>query len=239
MTGMLASINSLAEARMILSFDVDIIDLKQPARGALGALDTELVRDIVNYIAGRKPVSATIGDLPLRAEIVSPVITSMAEAGVDFIKIGFFPGDDWLVCLPTLSHLAAELRLIAVLFADCNPDFSIVPHLAQAGFSGVMLDTMEKSQGSLTDLLSGSMMANFIHQAKHHHLLSGLAGSLKINDIPALLPLQTDYLGFRSALCYKHHRVAELDAVEISKLLRVFKHPSNLSTSPALSCIAD
>lgn len=238
MTRMLASVNSIAEARMVLSFNVDIIDLKQPAHGALGALDAALVRNIVAHIAGRKPVSATIGDLPLRAEIVRPAIAGMAQTGVDFIKIGFFPGNDWQACLPALSGFTVEHRLIAVLFADCSPDFSIIPRLAQAGFSGVMLDTMDKSRGSLTELLSVTVMADFIRQTRHHHLLSGLAGSLKIKDIPTLLPLQPDYLGFRGALCSKHQRVSDLDAVEISELLRSFKHPSS-SFSPVMSCIAD
>ncbi|MGZ8193906.1 MAG: (5-formylfuran-3-yl)methyl phosphate synthase, partial [Methylobacter sp.] len=38
MTGMLASVNSVAEALLVLGANVDIIDLKQPAFGALGAL---------------------------------------------------------------------------------------------------------------------------------------------------------------------------------------------------------
>ncbi|OYV19732.1 MAG: hypothetical protein CG441_670, partial [Methylococcaceae bacterium NSM2-1] len=55
MTGMLASVNSLAEALLALSADVDIIDLKQPALGALGALDIDTVKQIVAGIDGRCP----------------------------------------------------------------------------------------------------------------------------------------------------------------------------------------
>ncbi|MGZ8935852.1 MAG: (5-formylfuran-3-yl)methyl phosphate synthase, partial [Methylobacter sp.] len=62
MTGMLASVNNLKEAALVLSANVDIIDLKQPALGALGALETDSVKKIVTWVDGRCPVSATIGD---------------------------------------------------------------------------------------------------------------------------------------------------------------------------------
>lgn len=47
MTGMLASIKNLREAEFVLNANVDIIDLKQPEFGALGALPVELVAEIV------------------------------------------------------------------------------------------------------------------------------------------------------------------------------------------------
>ncbi|MDD1632684.1 MAG: (5-formylfuran-3-yl)methyl phosphate synthase, partial [Methylococcaceae bacterium] len=89
MTGMLASVNSLAEALLALSADVDIIDLKQPALGALGALDIDTVKQIVAGIYGRCPVSATIGDMPMQPDPVFNAVKAMAETGVDYIKIGF------------------------------------------------------------------------------------------------------------------------------------------------------
>ena len=108
MTGMLASVNSLEEALLALSANVDIIDLKQPALGALGALETDLVKAIVNEINGRCPVSATIGDLPMQPEIVYQAVKAMAETGVDYVKIGFFPGGDWQ---GTIEKLATFPRI--------------------------------------------------------------------------------------------------------------------------------
>ncbi len=148
MTGMLASVNSVEEALLVLSADVDIIDLKQPALGALGALETGLVKKIVAEIDGRCPVSATIGDLPMQPDTVFNAVKAMAETGVDYIKIGFFPDGDWqgtvekLVCINAGQNLA----LIAVLFADAQPDLGIMSALKKAGFKGVMLDTMDKQK---------------------------------------------------------------------------------------------
>ncbi len=65
MTMMLASVRSLDEALIALEGGADLIDLKEPSRGALGALDHAAVRICVQAIGGRRPVSATIGDLPV------------------------------------------------------------------------------------------------------------------------------------------------------------------------------
>lgn len=212
MTGMLASVNSVDEALLVLSAEVDIIDLKQPALGALGALDLDDIKQIVAVIAGRRTVSATIGDLPMQPEIVFNAVQLMAETGVDYIKIGFFPGDDWLGTLKKLSTLVPQKQaLIAVLFADTQPDLTILATLKASGFVGVMLDTMDKQQGSLTQVLAAEQIATFVSQAKELQLLCGLAGSLRISDIPELIAYHPDYLGFRGALCQEHNRVGQLN----------------------------
>ena len=110
MTGMLASVNSLIEARLVLQVGVDIIDLKQPDQGALGALALVDVKEIVAEVNSRCPVSATIGDLPLQAQAVYNATKAMAETGVDYVKIGFFPGGDWQTTLDKLSRLAVNFK---------------------------------------------------------------------------------------------------------------------------------
>jgi uncharacterized protein (UPF0264 family) len=136
----------------------------------------------------------------------------MAETGVDYIKIGFFPGDDWLGTLKKLSSLALQKQaLIAVLFADTQPDLSIMATLKASGFVGVMLDTMDKQQGSLTQVMTAEKIVSFVSQAKQLQLLCGLAGSLRLTDIPELIAYHPDYLGFRGALCQEHNRVGQLN----------------------------
>lgn len=218
MTGMLASVNSIAEAVLVLNAQVDIIDLKQPARGALGALDTALVRQIMAEIAARCPVSATVGDLPMQPELIFNAVNAMASTGVDYIKIGFFPDGNWLATVQKLAELTPQHALIAVLFADTQPDFAIIHALKQAGFTGVMLDTMNKQNGSLTQVMTQADIAQFVSLAKTQALLCGLAGSLRLNDIATLMPYQVDYLGFRGALCEQHQRTGQLNQVAIAQI---------------------
>jgi uncharacterized protein (UPF0264 family) len=147
----------------------------------------------------------------MQPEPVFEAVQLMAETGVDYIKIGFFPGDDWPGTVKKLSVLTQNHALIAVLFADTRPDLSIMTLLKAAGFTGVMLDTMNKRQGSLTQIMDTMALAQFVAQAKGLQLLCGLAGSLRLADIPGLLPLNADYLGFRGALCQEHDRVGRLN----------------------------
>ena len=219
MTAMLASVNSLNEARLVRGHNVDIIDLKQPAKGALGALDARTVAEIVADLKPAARISATVGDLPMQSDLVCKAVRAMAATGVDYIKIGFFPGGDWQSCITALAAVASQGKaLIAVLFADTRPDFTIIETLAGAGFRGVMLDTMDKRRGSLTRLLTLAELQQFIRLSKDYSLLSGLAGSLAESDIAGLLPLNADYLGFRGALCRGSQRTAQLDAEQIARI---------------------
>ncbi len=211
MTGMLASVKNLHEVELVLEANVDIIDLKQPQFGALGALPIELVKEIVEKVAGRCPVSSTIGDLPMDADVIFNAVWTMEKTGVNFVKIGFFPEGNWLEIIQKLSKLTANVKLIAVLFADTRPDFSIISALQKAGFSGVMLDTMQKQNESLTQVMSHEMIAKFVELTKKQTLICGLAGSLRLENIAELLPLNVDYLGFRGALCVENNRVGILD----------------------------
>jgi len=212
MTGMLASVENLAEALSVLAAGADIIDLKAPALGALGALPVERVRGIVAALAGRRPVSATVGDLPMEPGTVRQAVEAMAATGVDYVKIGFFPGGDWAATMAALAPVAAQgVRLVAVLFGDQSLKLSYVEALSQAGFRGVMLDTLDKRGGALTQVCTLENLRDFVAEAKAFGLLCGLAGSLREADVPLLLNLRPDYLGFRGALCRQHERTAALD----------------------------
>jgi len=211
MTALLASVKNYQEAMLALECGVGIIDLKQPERGALGALDIPDIKTIAAAVAGKCPLSATIGDLPTLPETVHAAVSNLSTTGVDYIKIGFFAGGDWpstLACLASIHHAG----LIAVLFADQEPDLRFIPLLKQAGFAGVMLDTADKSKGGLTAYLAENAIAEFVDSARNNHLLCGLAGSLKISDIAGLMAFRPDYLGFRGALCRQQQRTATLDA---------------------------
>ncbi|HSD59354.1 MAG TPA: (5-formylfuran-3-yl)methyl phosphate synthase [Burkholderiales bacterium] len=251
MTRLLASVADLHEARLALAGGADIIDFKDPRRGALGALPASVVAECVAILNGFRETdhsptgaqvsplpgrergggegdkdqhfsehprnlgvitSATIGDLPPEPVLLAAAAAEMAATGVTYVKIGFFgrgvPGE----CLETLAPLARRQRLVAVLFADLDPDLGAVECLARAGFAGVMLDTAGKNGRGLRDCMAKADIARFVQSAREVGLLTGLAGSLKASDIPVLLPVAPDYLGFRGAICDGRSRTASLDS---------------------------
>lgn len=200
MTAFLASVKNEQEAKLAYRAGADIIDLKDPAQGALGALPLQEITAIAGKLRHEATVSTTIGDLPADPHVVLPAVAALQQTGVDIIKIGFFPGDHHALA-EALKEQTRKQKLVAVLFADLAPDFRQLESLANCNFYGVMLDTAEKNNRGLLGNLSIAELHDFAENAHQLGLQCGLAGQLRLEDIPHLLPLRPDYLGFRSALC--------------------------------------
>jgi uncharacterized protein (UPF0264 family) len=201
-TGFLASVTSMPEAEIAISGGADILDLKDPSRGALGALEPTTVSACVAGIARRRIVSATAGDLPMEPEPVTGAVRRLAALGVDIVKIGVFPEGDARACIAALAEDTRRgTRLVAVMFADRAPDLELLPRLRDAGFIGAMLDTAGKSSGGLRRHLATDVLGDFVATARELGLMSGLAGSLHVEDVAPLAALGPDYLGFRGGIC--------------------------------------
>jgi len=225
MTKWLASIQSLQEAQTILNTLPDILDLKDPSKGALGALSIDNVAEIVRFIDKRCLVSATIGDLPMDAKLINQAILAMATTSVDYIKIGLFPDANLAKCINELASTTQQINtpIIAVLFADQHYDSEYLHLLSLSGFKGVMVDTAIKDGKSLRNHWSLSQLKDFISTAQQYNLLCGLAGALRQDDIPTLKLLGADYLGFRSALCQQHIRNKDLDPILLQQVRTAIK----------------
>jgi (5-formylfuran-3-yl)methyl phosphate synthase len=208
----LASVSGPDEAEVALANGADIIDLKDAGNGALGALPPDVVRAAVAAVAGRRPVSAVTGDLPVEPDTVLAAAAPMAETGVDYVKVGLFPGARREACIRALAGLARNIKIVGVMFADRGADTALLPAMAASGFAGVMLDTAAKGSGRLLDHMDIAGLRDFVAAARAHDLMTGLAGSLETPDIPRLLLLEPDYLGFRGALCVRQDRAAAIDA---------------------------
>lgn len=204
-TGLLASVADLGEMRLARAGGADVVDLKQPAFGALGAWSTDALEAAVQFWNAwpepRPLLSATAGDQPMVAAIVRAAAERVAATGVPIVKVGLFASEHAAECVEALAQLATRTRLVAVLFADQEPDLGLLPAIGRAGFFGVMLDTADKKSGRLTDHLDILTLGQFVAEARRHGLMAGLAGSLSLADIATLKPVGADYLGFRGALC--------------------------------------
>ncbi len=225
MSKWLASVQSLEEAQQLLPVLPDILDMKDPSKGALGALDVETVGQIVDLIAGRCQTSATIGDLPMNAELISQAMIDMATSGVDYVKIGLFSATHLEQCIAKLepSIKALSTPVIAVLFVDKEADIALLPLLKASGFHGVMIDTAIKKGQHLRAHWSALKLNRFVQQAQQQDLLCGLAGALRCKDIPSLSQHGADYLGFRSALCQQQNRTSEIDLKLVKEVQRAIK----------------
>jgi len=227
---MLASVRSLTEAKMVYAGGADIIDLKEPNDGALGAVPLLDIHHVVDDLWEKCIISATIGDLPADSAIINEKIIQTAETGVDYVKIGMFSDRHIENSLPNLIHCANKgIAIIAVFFADMDFDVDhAIKTAAAARLKGVMLDTARKGSGSLLTHKNLMQLEFFVNRAKQNNLLTGLAGSLRTEDIPTLLKTSTDYVGFRTALCDNKQRIGSLNEKAIQAVRESIPIPESL-----------
>jgi dihydroneopterin aldolase len=249
-TRLLASVASIDEAFLALQGGADLIDLKDPVGGALGPWPLPAIERAVCAVAGRRPLSATIGDGVADVGELAARTAATANAGVDFVKVGFFPGGDHRALTEALAgETGRGTRIVAVLFADYSADLSLLGRVADRGFAGAMLDTVDKRGTSLRQRLDDAQLGRFIDDARARGLLAGLAGSLSLADVEPLLRLSPDYLGFRGAVCEGGRRDGRLDprrlaairalipaaaAAPITALPRAAPLPSLARTAPPI-----
>jgi (5-formylfuran-3-yl)methyl phosphate synthase len=221
LVSLLASVTDASEALTCLSSGADIIDAKNPAAGALGALPAERIRAIRNALPSSVPVSATIGDPSEDAERLAQSVRLTAATGVDFVKIGFWPSAAFPETVSKLGRLPLRsARLVAVLLADRGVASTLITPLAEAGFAGVMLDTYDKRNGALPDLVPPPALRDFVATVRSKGMFAGLAGSLRLEHVPALVAFGPDVLGFRGGLCREGARTAAVDAAAVRALRR-------------------
>jgi len=201
-TALLASVRTVAEATSAVESGADIIDLKDPKRGALGALPLALIETIVTRVraVSANPISATIGDLEDGAlDEMARRVRATTSTGVDFVKVGVAHGPNSRAALQLLAGLPA--RVVPLFLADAGLDLALIEAACAAGFPIVMVDTADKRTGSLFDCVAPPVLEQMIAIVHDAGARAGLAGSLRFEHVAALRALQPDIAGFRGALC--------------------------------------
>ena len=94
MTLMLASVTGPEEAEIAIAGGADIIDLKDPSRGAFGARSGGAhPRDRRGRRRARARPAPSPAICRCDPERVLHAAEAIAATGVDFVKVGLFPGD--------------------------------------------------------------------------------------------------------------------------------------------------
>jgi uncharacterized protein (UPF0264 family) len=228
----LASVTSEGEAALAAECGADIVDCKNPEAGALGALPVATVRAIRTSVPAAIPVSATIGDLACERAPVTGAAAAMAAAGVEFIKVGLFPGVGTLDTIAALGEANLQgSRLVGVLLTDLELDWALVEAMGRARFAGAMLDTAGKKGGELTSYMSMSQLSEFLRRSRDAGMFAGLAGSLRARHIPQLAALGPDILGFRGALCAEGRREGPIDPTAVHAIRQEITAANELRTA--------
>ncbi len=210
---LLVSVTNETEAIEALNGGADIIDVKNPVEGALGASFPEVIRSIRRIIPSKVEVSATIGDLPNLPGTSSLAAVGAAACGVNYVKAGLFGVKSKPEALMLLKSICRNInafkrnvKVIASGYADYLEINSInpldVPYVAsKAGASGVLIDMKTKNRKKIFDYLSSNELLSLVKKCHARGLTVALAGGLNEEDVPILLKLNVDIMGVRRSVC--------------------------------------
>ncbi len=206
---LLVSPSSIEEARSSLS--ADIIDVKKPSEGSLGANFPWIIREI-KTLAGKKPVSAAIGDNEYKPGTAALSAYGAAHAGADFIKVGLmFDGTDHArevigAVTTAVKGEFPEKYVVIAAYADFQRMGTISPLaisslVADAGADIAMIDTGIKDGKSLFEFMDEEALTRFTEQNRGFGLKTALAGSLRFEDLDALKRIDPEIIGVRGMVC--------------------------------------
>ncbi len=199
---LLVSVRDATEALAALEGGADIIDVKEPARGALGRADAAAMAAVVKAVAGRRPVSAAVGEL---MEFDNTRMGHHAlPSGINFAKMGLADApSDWPQRLAGYFAGVPGIRPIAVAYADGSRaksprvdevlDWAIQNHAA-----GLLIDTFGKDGSSLLDWMEGDQLSAAIVRCRDAGLMIALAGSLHGESFRCAAALKPDIVAVRA-----------------------------------------
>lgn len=227
---LLVSVVCVEEVSAAVAGGADIIDVKNPLEGSLGANFPHVIRLIRESTPPGVPVSAAIGDTPNLPGMAALAAAGAAGCGVQYVKVGLMGSrepDDALRLLSAVCRAAREqdpaVRIMAAGYADAPvvgafPPMDLPAIAVEAGADGCMLDTAVKKGGSLLSVLSTMELEGFVARCRSAGLLSALAGSLREEDLPHICDLGPDIVGVRTAACRGDRVSGRVDREAVRRL---------------------
>ncbi len=206
------SIVSKEEALVAYDNKAELIDIKNPLEGSLGAQSPLVVKEIVEALPKDAQTSATVGDVPFLPCTVAQAAYAVASMGVNYVKVGI----KGCKTKEEVNQLCQQVGkavscfegtdLVVGCYGDYRESGTINPFEALEGIEGtpvkgVLIDTLIKDGRNLFDFMKYDELDSFIKKVHEKGFLCALAGSIKMDHIPALRELKADITGVRGAIC--------------------------------------
>lgn len=221
MTALLVSVRSAAEAEAARRGAAALIDVKEPAHGSLGRASDRTIADVVRTLAGRRPVSAALGELADCA--------AFPDVPLDYVKWGLagHGQNDWRSqlkkALRQLTEHHPRCGAVAVAYADWRraeaptPD-DVCSFAIEHPLGAFLLDSWHKDGSTLLDWLSMAEIERLRDRCRAAGVPLALAGSLGPAEIRSLLVLRPDWFAVRGAVCRDRQRDAAIDESAVRQL---------------------
>ncbi len=228
---LMVSVVSVAEARQAIQGGADILDVKNPAEGSLGAQAPGVVRGIRDLCSGGVELSAAIGDMPNLPGTAALAALGAASCGADYIKVGIHGPHAEEDALRLLREVQKAVHgfstvVIAAGYADFQLAGTLDPHClprlaSLSGIRGFLLDTAIKTGHGLLDFFSPRALRRLSDEAHAAGLLFGVAGALREQDLKTMRDIGADVVGLRTAICRNDQRSGPLEPARVRRIRQV------------------
>jgi (5-formylfuran-3-yl)methyl phosphate synthase len=228
---LLVSVVDEGEAREAAAAGADIVDVKNPAEGSLGAPSPAVIESVRAAVPAELPVSAAIGDMPNLPGTAALAALGAARSGAGFVKVGLWGASTEMEAVALLRAVRDGVArvpgaaVVAAAYADARrlaraplaPE--LLPRVARAAGVGVcLLDTAVKDGRGLLDWLAPDALTSLVAGAHAAGLQVALAGALRSEDLPVVRATGADIAGVRAAACGNGKRSGLLDAARVRAL---------------------
>jgi (5-formylfuran-3-yl)methyl phosphate synthase len=197
---LLVSVRTADEAHEALAGGADLIDVKEPIRGPMGAADAGIIRDVLAVVDGQAPVSAALGEWVDWKPSVLP-------DGLSYVKWGL-AGHKSVDTQALLRIRLTECAPFPVLVAYADHERAGSPNAAclaaeavRHRFPAILLDTAIKDGSNLLDWIEPARIERIRFDLADGGVAVAFAGSLDETTIRALAPLGPNWFAVRGAAC--------------------------------------
>jgi uncharacterized protein (UPF0264 family) len=238
---LLISPKNEAEAVEAIAGGADIIDVKNPREGALGANFPWVIKRIRQITPENIEVSCTLGEMPSLPGSISLAALGAATTGVNYVKAGFYglkTPEEAVYMMQGVTKAAKDfnpsIKVVASGYADSGRistvDPLLVPEIAHKAKADVaMIDTAIKDGKSLFSFLTKPQLRRFVDAAHSYGLKAALAGSLRKEDLSLVYALGADVVGLRGAACTLSDRVkGQIAREKVRELAEVVRRAEKL-----------
>jgi uncharacterized protein (UPF0264 family) len=221
--GLLVSVRSADEVKAALAGGADLIDVKEPARGALAPAEAEVVAAVIDKVRGKVSVSAALGEWSPNAITEAHWHLELPLQYVKWGLAGYAATPGWGEdLLDTRRELPIGTEMVAVAYADWEraksvPPAEVAKFARRYRFKAFLLDTWGKDGKTLLDFLTPDDVAGLVDGLRRVDTTVAVGGSLRPEHVKQLRGVTPDYFAVRSSACAAGKRDGVIDSARVKK----------------------
>ncbi len=208
---LLVSPVNLEEAGIAVEGGADIIDVKNPREGSLGANFPWVIQEVRRMVPPEIPVSATIGDFDFKPGTASLAAMGAALSGASYVKVGLFGVRTREEAVELIDGVARAVKdkpvkVVVAAYSDHHrinslPPLELPEVAVEGGAHVIMVDTAIKDGSSTLQFMDEEELSQFTSEGHSEGMEVALAGAIKMEDLPILKRVSPDILGVRGCVC--------------------------------------